>query len=601
MAGSLNAFLQQEEQRTRQLYSEWADACKSNNHERIKSYFDLHHQDFFSSEKPTLFLENLIENDDIESIKYILQHHNTKKYINLPSYPLRIACNFSTFEMVRLFVSNGAIFDNQIGGGTVLSYLLESKRMTGDEIYLCAEYLLTKLDGELHCNAGGNLIMRLAWYTKNPSWNRLKMVKLIKSKRPNFTIKGYIRSVVSNKHFELAEYLLKNGEELQPAFFVTTEVEVIKWLLKHNVDINGNCGSCKYSPLFQACISKQYAIMETLINNGADLNKQCTYKSQTLTALEYCKDHFAPKYYEYFQKYERQTDDNIFFDVDLSKIPTVAYEPKVSFDDSRLLNDITDQYMKKKKEINDIETELTSKYEELKSLCNQQTRLTNTKNHIDRWNNAMNSRSEWTKFLRHWKKWNIVCFVEYLKRTKYAEKSYNEYYSSDKDCKEKIEKYIKNNVNKFKANNDEEKKESMNDDTSYFKGAYLPIFDISSINGIGITSKPDTEIVYSFLQKLIQTEKANETTEQKRSHQKDDNIVSKEQKMMIHWLRDIVKLPQYIDVFVANDFNLEIMELVQKDDLKQIGIMSVGHQIKIIQYAKRLKQQNEGGVPTTYI
>eukprot|EP01083_Nonionella_stella_P302021 1039431_1 len=377
MAGSLNAFLQQEEQRTRQLYSEWADACKSNNHERIKSYFDLHHQDFFSSETPALFLENLIKNDDIESIKYILQHHNTKKYINLPSYPLRIACNFSTFEMVRLFVSNGAIFDNQIGGGTVLSYLLESKRMTGDEIYLCAEYLLTKLDGELHCNAGGQLILRVAGSCiKNPSWNRLKMLK----------------------------YLLKNGDELHPTYFLTTEVEVIKWLLKHNVDINGNCGRgrCnKYSPLFQACISKQYAIMETLINNGADLNKQCTYKSQTLTALEYCKDHFAPKYYEYFQKYERQTDDNIFFDVDLSKIPAVAYEPKVSFDDSRLLNDITDQYMKKKKEINDIETELTSKYEELKSLCNQQTRLTNTKNHIDRWNNAMNSRSEWTKFLRH--------------------------------------------------------------------------------------------------------------------------------------------------------------------------------------------------------
>eukprot|EP01083_Nonionella_stella_P093593 262368_1 len=62
-------------------------------------------------------------------------------------------------------------------------------------------------------------------------------------------------------------------------------------------------------------------------------------------------------------------------------------------------------------------------------------------------------------------------------------------------------------------------------------------------------------------------------------------------KKLKDWLTNIVKLPQYFDTFVSNDISLAIIEEITKDDLKDIGITSIGHIRTILKYASTLEQE----------
>ena len=49
------------------------------------------------------------------------------------------------------------------------------------------------------------------------------------------------------------------------------------------------------------------------------------------------------------------------------------------------------------------------------------------------------------------------------------------------------------------------------------------------------------------------------------------------------WLNDVVKLKQYESVFIENGIDsMEIVGLINKDHLKEMGITKIGHQIKIL-------------------
>ena len=63
----------------------------------------------------------------------------------------------------------------------------------------------------------------------------------------------------------------------------------------------------------------------------------------------------------------------------------------------------------------------------------------------------------------------------------------------------------------------------------------------------------------------------------------------KEEKTVKQWLENVVRLPQYYDMFINHGFDdLEIVGDMTIDNLKQIGVNKLGHQIKIIKYAKKL-------------
>ena len=58
---------------------------------------------------------------------------------------------------------------------------------------------------------------------------------------------------------------------------------------------------------------------------------------------------------------------------------------------------------------------------------------------------------------------------------------------------------------------------------------------------------------------------------------------------MMHWLKDTVKLPKYYGLLIDQGFDdLESVEDLTMDDLKQIGIDKLGHQKRIIKYAQQL-------------
>eukprot|EP01084_Bolivina_argentea_P018103 33751_1 len=87
-----------------------------------------------------------------------------------------------------------------------------------------------------------------------------------------------------------------------------------------------------------------------------------------------------------------------------------------------------------------------------------------------------------------------------------------------------------------------------------------------------------------------------------------NNNINPEQQRLKAWLQNTVKLPQYYDLFLQNGIDeLSVVALIDKETLKEMGIDTIGHQIKILDKAKQLKQNNnnnpafnEGG-PTAYI
>eukprot|EP01083_Nonionella_stella_P086051 238805_1 len=80
------------------------------------------------------------------------------------------------------------------------------------------------------------------------------------------------------------------------------------------------------------------------------------------------------------------------------------------------------------------------------------------------------------------------------------------------------------------------------------------------------------------------------------------NLNPKQQKVKL-WLENKVELAQYFDIFLNNGIDeLSVVALLDKATLKDIGIDVIGHQMKILNHAKKLQQknQNEGGV-TAYL
>eukprot|EP01084_Bolivina_argentea_P129794 229204_1 len=397
-------------------------------------------------------------------MKAVLQQTDPTKYINMPKYPIQWACyHSSTFEMVRLLVSNGAVFPAEKGSGLIYT-LLNNNKMTGDEIYLCVEYLLSNLDGKLY---GGNIISTLS--STSVKFDRIKMANLIKSKRPifkndlsnNSNFSCAIGYAVGINSVEFIEYMMDNGAVLDdPRFYAEVFLRkpnefIVKWLLKQGLNINGNIKNQTITPLFKCCVDKKYDIIELLLDNGADINKKCMYENKQMSPLEYCKETYSTELFQQFANYKMKKNySNILVGVDFSKVPNTPFDSNWTSKDDLLLNESSNKYLNIKKEICDLETELNRKYNELRKLFVTQENVVNKKENIEKWNDA---KDLWFTFLREWRKWDVMCFVEYLKRIKFVEKSYNEYYLSHSDCKQKIENYVKNNLNQFKIDNYEEK------------------------------------------------------------------------------------------------------------------------------------------------
>ena len=80
---------------------------------------------------------------------------------------------------------------------------------------------------------------------------------------------------------------------------------------------------------------------------------------------------------------------------------------------------------------------------------------------------------------------------------------------------------------------------------------------------------------------------------------------------VIVWLRNVVKLPEYIDLFMESGMDdMSIIEDIKMNELNLMGITKLGHKMKILKEIMKLKQPkqnqsiapaaNEGG-STSYI
>eukprot|EP01084_Bolivina_argentea_P270623 460206_1 len=578
------------------LMKQWNNVCQTKSHQNIISFFNLHKQAILSSDSP-LFLKYLMVNDDIKSMRYVLQNSNPQKYINssveYSECPMWWACYNSTFEMVRLIVSVGAIFPSYVGSG-LFGAIFTNHKMSGDDKYSCVQYLLNNLsasDAPLHLS---NIVFTLC-HNNNLPFDRIKMAKLILSKRPKMKQNLGSNSVwnaVGQQHFEFAEYMIGFGAPLEPHLFARSGFNekpndiIMKWLLKHNIDINGYMNDYKkWTPLFDCCMNKKYDTIELLLNNGADINKKCVFKNQEITPLEYCKQTFPTKYFEYFSRYIKKKSNVA---IDFSNIPNTAFDNalKWSAEDEKLLNETNSKYLDEQRAIDALENELKAKYKKLKELFIKKTEISERKKTVLKWKEAKGS---WDIFLNEWVKWDILSFIEFLKRVKYVQKSFSEYYPSDSICKQNIESLVANNLNTF-----EEQKSNTN--TTCFKGIYLLKFNKLMINNMGITSNNDIDCVYGSIQSLIKNQEIVGIEEQGNDN---NNIADmSEEGKLIDWLTNIVKLPQYIELFLVNHIDMLVMQDITRDVLKEMGVESIGHQMKILKCAKDINnacdEQYEG-------
>ena len=70
---------------------------------------------------------------------------------------------------------------------------------------------------------------------------------------------------------------------------------------------------------------------------------------------------------------------------------------------------------------------------------------------------------------------------------------------------------------------------------------------------------------------------------------------------VVKWLRNTVKLPQYISLFNDNGFdNLDYLLEVKPNDLEMLGVELMGHRMKIMREIAKLNQQNVNKPPGQY-
>eukprot|EP01084_Bolivina_argentea_P174364 302049_1 len=569
--------------------AEWDRICNTKDPDQIGVFFNNHKDDILVS---GWFLFRLIQNQDTRSIKYIFQHSNPQTYINTPitvnNNPMWWVCHYGTFEMIRLMIANGAQFPEKRGNGIIYA-VLSNTTIEANDMYLCVDYILTNLNGKINA---GNIIHSLVHHK---TINAVKMGTLIKTKRPELTntFDSHIGRVVDVEQFEFAQWMVDNGAKLSADVFTycgrnrALNDAKVQWLLDHGVDINGYTRS-QITPLFDLCIAQgYYNQMELLLKYGADINKTCTYQQKQITSLQYIKETFADKYVEYFTNFSCKQKNVLLVGVDFQNIPNTAFPLNFLFDEESL-NQIHVEYTKKNMEINDLEKKLNNKYSELREIYARKTQIDDEKANIKQWKLAKNS---WNEFLNRWRKWNVDCFVEYLKRMQYTVKSYREYFKSDDLCKSQIENYVKQNMVQFGLYESKE--------DGCFCGNALVKFDANSIRNIGIGEKGDIDVVCESLRNLMKLDNTTINNEQKL--QKEKNIDSEVDNLK-HWLNNIVKLPQYIDVFVAQNITLEVLPDVSKQDLQQIGVVTLGHQLKLLKYAKMIDvNDTEGTKRTNYI
>ena len=74
----------------------------------------------------------------------------------------------------------------------------------------------------------------------------------------------------------------------------------------------------------------------------------------------------------------------------------------------------------------------------------------------------------------------------------------------------------------------------------------------------------------------------------------ENNQGNSKQEEMKRWMKDIVGLPQYIDLLIENGMDdLDIIKYITANDLQGIGIDKVGHKIKIVKEIEILNRKNK--------
>ena len=77
----------------------------------------------------------------------------------------------------------------------------------------------------------------------------------------------------------------------------------------------------------------------------------------------------------------------------------------------------------------------------------------------------------------------------------------------------------------------------------------------------------------------------------KRMNEKEKYNMGAKTKGLREWLKEI-GIMQYFDAFVANGFDqMSAIALIEQEDLNEIGIIKIGHQLKMVDEIKKLKRK----------
>eukprot|EP01084_Bolivina_argentea_P014220 26577_1 len=491
-----------------QISEKWKDICNTYHTKKIMRFWNSNSK--ILSVKGSFYLKFCISNNDIHSLTLLLDHQisflSINKTFNYGIYnnytPILYASRYSSLKTIQLLCSKGA--DVNLSSNTnILEYIFENSNITGTNVVQCAEYLV-----KLGCAIQSNAIWCLAYYNPHKQFDRVYLASFLKENGADLI---HITTAIKYGHLRLAKWLIQNKCKIYDTYLTDVKTESgINLLLENGInDINHN--DIAYgTALFYHSQRGNINAVKALLKYNADKNIICT--KDKLTALQIAK---KKKHKEIIQLLTEECNND--YDIDFNMIPM---KPNVVENDIKCEEKYYDETNATcvliENKIEMLQNKLKREYKKILELRKEQMEAN------DKIEKLKCSLNYWNDFILNWNKWNIRCFVEWLKRINcWKAGSFQTYFKSDEDAIMKIQYAIKSdpltfggNICNYTYDNDDDNKEDIcdnnnNNNNNVTFGQQLRAFDRYTLYKIGIKETRDCNVIANEIKKMLYKDRNN--------------------------------------------------------------------------------------------
>lgn len=511
-----------------QICDKWKEICNTQNTKRIIRFWNENAH--ILSIKGSWYLKFCILNNDLSSLIFLLEHPRSISCIDSKfghgihhNYtPILFASRYSNFKIIQLLCNKGADISLSFNSN-ILEYVFENNIIKDGNIIQCVEYLVN-----LGANVATNTIWCLSYYNSQRKFDRVHLASFLKEHGADLI---HVTTAIKYGHLRLAKWLIQSKCKIYDTYLTDVKSrEGINLLLENGVkNINHN-DTVYGTALFYHSQRGNIDAVIALLDHNADKNVLCT--KERLTAIQIAKKNKHEQIVNLLdsdssnnkmqrRRYRQKSKRNINMDkytVDFSKIP---------INPDQLENDIKgeEKYYDEtnatailiENKIETLQKKLKKEYKKILTLRKEQNVRMDK---IYEWKGSLNC---WTEFCEKWMEWDVLCFIQWLKRIKWKTNSFQTYFKSDQDAINKIQNAILSDPLTFGSKTkggDNDEHDYVDDGISILKkdddesmnvtfGKQLRAFDRYTLFKIGINETQDCNAICNEIQKLTKKRVTN--------------------------------------------------------------------------------------------